>query len=223
VGRYGDEVLAVPLADASSLDRVDRSVRCQPDAPGDPREALLAFERWPTWMRANGTWTTPWTDYCSTADRARRGSSGRTTGKVWPRFWSTCSPPTRTKPTRTRELRFDIGLLADRLVGILDWLRERPETVALPIGLFGASTGAAAARKSAVGAVVSRGGRPDLADTVAAERAELNRRSDRHRRRRPAPQVTDRTAPPSAWQRGASDQPVLRSRVRHGMVQVCQP
>jgi hypothetical protein len=63
----------------------------------------------------------------------------------------------------------------------------------------------------------------DLADTVAAERAELNRRSDRHRRRRLAPQVTDRIAPPSPWQRGASDQSVLRSRVRDGVVQVCQP
>jgi erythromycin esterase len=39
--------------DWPDCDRVDRSVRCQPDAPGDPREALLAFERWPTWMWAN--------------------------------------------------------------------------------------------------------------------------------------------------------------------------
>jgi putative phosphoribosyl transferase len=70
---------------------------------------------------------------------------------------------------RTREHRFDIGLLADRLAGIIDWLRGRSETAALPIGLFGASTGAAAAlvaaaaRPDAVRAVVSRGGRPDLA------------------------------------------------------------
>jgi dienelactone hydrolase len=78
---------------------------------------------------------------------------------------------------RTRELRFDIGLLADRLVGIIDWLREQPETAALPIGLFGASTGAAAAlvaaaaRPDAVRAVVSRGGRPDLAGPALAEMA----------------------------------------------------
>lgn len=70
---------------------------------------------------------------------------------------------------RTRELRFDIGLLGRRLVGATDWLTERNETAGLPIGTFGASTGAAAAlvaaaeRPEVVGAVVSRGGRPDLA------------------------------------------------------------
>lgn len=70
---------------------------------------------------------------------------------------------------RTGTLRFDIGLLADRLVGIADWLRGEPETAVLPLGLFGASTGAAAAlvaaasRPHEVAAVVSRGGRPDLA------------------------------------------------------------
>lgn len=70
---------------------------------------------------------------------------------------------------QTRHLRFDIPLLAERLVGAIDWVREQPETRDLKIGLFGASTGAAAAlvaathRPEAVGAVVSRGGRPDLA------------------------------------------------------------
>ena len=70
---------------------------------------------------------------------------------------------------RTRRLRFDIDLLADRLVAVMDWLRERPDTATLAIGYFGASTGAGAAlvaaarRPHAVGAVVSRGGRPDLA------------------------------------------------------------
>jgi putative phosphoribosyl transferase len=70
---------------------------------------------------------------------------------------------------RTRHLRFDIGLLADRLLGGIDWLGRQPETHALPVGLFGASTGggaalvAAATRPEAVEAVVSRGGRPDLA------------------------------------------------------------
>ncbi|GGQ73090.1 dienelactone hydrolase family protein [Couchioplanes azureus] len=69
----------------------------------------------------------------------------------------------------TADLRFDVGLLADRLVGIIDWLREQPATAGLPVGLFGASTGAAAAlvaaaaRPGPVQAVVSRGGRPDLA------------------------------------------------------------
>lgn len=70
---------------------------------------------------------------------------------------------------RTAHLRFDIGLLADRLVAVTDWLSERPETGRLRLGLFGASTGAAAAliaaaqRPDAIAAVVSRGGRPDLA------------------------------------------------------------
>lgn len=70
---------------------------------------------------------------------------------------------------RTGELRFDIGLLATRLVGMIDTLGRRWDTEKLPVGLFGASTGAAAAliaaaqRPTAVHAVVSRGGRPDLA------------------------------------------------------------
>ncbi|MFI2709209.1 dienelactone hydrolase family protein [Micromonospora sp. NPDC018662] len=68
----------------------------------------------------------------------------------------------------TAELRFDIGMLAERLAGIVDWMGADPELGRLPIGLFGASTGAAAAlvaaaaRPDRVGAVVSRGGRPDL-------------------------------------------------------------
>lgn len=76
-------------------------------------------------------------------------------------------------------LRFDIGLLASRLETATDWVRSNPSTTKLPIGYFGASTGAAAALVAAaaewrgkVGAVVSRGGRPDLAhDALAAVRA----------------------------------------------------
>jgi putative phosphoribosyl transferase len=70
---------------------------------------------------------------------------------------------------RTAQLDFDIGLLADRLVGATDWLLQHPDTRHLQIGYFGPSTGAAAAlvsaveRPHAVGAIVSRGGRPDLA------------------------------------------------------------
>lgn len=69
----------------------------------------------------------------------------------------------------TAQLRFDIDLLADRLAGATDWLIEQPESRDLWIGYFGASTGAAAAlvaaalRPQSIGAVVSRGGRPDLA------------------------------------------------------------
>ena len=70
---------------------------------------------------------------------------------------------------RSAEFRFDLDLLAARLVAIIDWARGRADTAHLPIGLFGASTGggaalmAAAARPHEVAAVVSRGGRPDLA------------------------------------------------------------
>ena len=70
---------------------------------------------------------------------------------------------------QTAHLRFNIGLLAERLAGATDWLLQYPPTAGLSIGYFGASTGAAAAlvaapeRANAVGAVVSRGGRPDLA------------------------------------------------------------
>jgi len=69
----------------------------------------------------------------------------------------------------TRHLRFDISLLADRLAGITDWMQENPAVRDLDLGYFGASTGAAAAliaaatRINIVRAVVSRGGRPDLA------------------------------------------------------------
>jgi dienelactone hydrolase len=69
----------------------------------------------------------------------------------------------------TAELRFDIGLLATRLAALSDWLTANERTAGLPLGLFGASTGAAAAlvaaaaRPTAVRTVVSRGGRPDLA------------------------------------------------------------
>jgi putative phosphoribosyl transferase len=70
---------------------------------------------------------------------------------------------------------FDIDLLAERLVQTIDWARTEPRLAALPMGLFGASTGAAAALKAAalrpdvVAAVVSRGGRPDLAGEALAE------------------------------------------------------
>lgn len=73
---------------------------------------------------------------------------------------------------RTAHLRFDIGMLAKRLVGATDWLRQNPDTRSLRVGCFGASTGggaalvAAAERPEAVAAVVSRGGRPDLAGSA---------------------------------------------------------
>lgn len=73
------------------------------------------------------------------------------------------------RDARTDELRFDIPLLARRLAAVSGWLRRRPEAAGLPLAYFGASTGAAAALVAAaacpefVYAVVSRGGRPDLA------------------------------------------------------------
>jgi putative phosphoribosyl transferase len=71
---------------------------------------------------------------------------------------------------RTAEHRFDIPLLGTRVVGAVDWVQARPDLRALPLALFGASTGSAAAliaaaeRPERIRAVVSRGGRPDLAE-----------------------------------------------------------
>jgi putative phosphoribosyl transferase len=70
----------------------------------------------------------------------------------------------------TGHLRFNIGFLAERLLAATDWLLQQPKTRSLPLGYFGASTGAAAALQAAVQrpefvkAIVSRGGRPDLAE-----------------------------------------------------------
>jgi putative phosphoribosyl transferase len=75
---------------------------------------------------------------------------------------------------QTAQLRFDIPLLARRLVTITEWIARHPEVPGLPIGHFGASTGAGAALLAAaeipglVRAIVSRGGRPDLAGAALA-------------------------------------------------------
>lgn len=77
--------------------------------------------------------------------------------------------PEQYLDNQTRELRFNIALLSNRLVKVIDWMGRDAELQPLPIGLFGASTGAAAAlmaaaeRADVVHAVVSRGGRTDLA------------------------------------------------------------
>jgi pimeloyl-ACP methyl ester carboxylesterase len=79
------------------------------------------------------------------------------------------TPAEEQTDARTGHLRFDIDRLARRVTFLTDWLANRQPTAGLPIGLFGASTGAAAALMAAAGrprevaAVVSRGGRPDLA------------------------------------------------------------
>lgn len=79
------------------------------------------------------------------------------------------TPSEEAIDVQTAHLRFDIELLATRLVAATDWLRNNADTRSLPVGYFGASTGggaalvAAAQRPNDVAAVVSRGGRPDLA------------------------------------------------------------
>jgi putative phosphoribosyl transferase len=84
---------------------------------------------------------------------------------------------------QTRHLRFNIGLLAQRLVGATDWLTTKEEqknlqTIDLKVGYFGASTGAAAAlvaaaeRPNIINAVVSRGGRPGLAGIDTLQKAQ---------------------------------------------------
>jgi dienelactone hydrolase len=75
----------------------------------------------------------------------------------------------------TGEYRFHIPFLSNRLIEVTDWIINNPKTINLPIGYFGASTGAAAALVAAahypslVKAIVSRGGRPDLADSSLKE------------------------------------------------------
>lgn len=88
------------------------------------------------------------------------------------------TPDEEAVDEHTRALRFDIGMLAERLVAVTDWLSAQAPIESLPIGYFGASTGAGAAlvaaarRPQAIRAVVSRGGRPDLAgDSLTEVRA----------------------------------------------------
>lgn len=85
------------------------------------------------------------------------------------------TPEEETVDDRTAHLRFDIRMLADRVADAAAWLTTQRETRGMPIGYFGASTGAAAALVAAaefqdpVGAVVSRGGRPDLAGPLLGQ------------------------------------------------------
>jgi dienelactone hydrolase len=82
------------------------------------------------------------------------------------------TPEEEVVDRQTRQYRFDIALLTERLMGVTDWLRQEPATARLNIGYFGASTGsaatllAAAAYPDLIQAIVSRGGRPDLAGTA---------------------------------------------------------
>jgi putative phosphoribosyl transferase len=86
------------------------------------------------------------------------------------------SPAEEAIDAQSAALRFDIGLLARRLLAATDWVRRDAQSRALRVGYFGASTGAAAAlvaaanRPEGIGAIVSRGGRPDLAGGAALAR-----------------------------------------------------
>ena len=80
------------------------------------------------------------------------------------------TPEEEAEDEQTTEHRFNIPLLGRRVVGAVEWTQERSDLRRLPVAVFGASTGAAAAliaaaaRPAIVGAVISRGGRPDLAE-----------------------------------------------------------
>ena len=82
------------------------------------------------------------------------------------------TPEEKEIDRRTRRIRFDIDRLGERVVGTTEWLLEQPETEGLTIGIFGSSTGAAGAliaaaeKPDAVEAVVSRGGRVDMAESI---------------------------------------------------------
>ena len=94
---------------------------------------------------------------------------------------------------------FDIDLLAERLVAATRWAQHEPSLAELPVGYFGASTGAGAALWAAaelgeeIGAVVSRGGRPDLAAARLPERARAGA-ADRRRARRDRARAQPRSA-----------------------------
>lgn len=84
-------------------------------------------------------------------------------------FFDLLTPGEARVDSASAQLRFDIPFLASRVGAAVDWMVRQPEARDLPLGLFGASTGAAAAlvaaaiRPSRISAIVSRGGRPDLA------------------------------------------------------------
>ncbi|MDC0663767.1 dienelactone hydrolase family protein [Marinobacter sp. SS21] len=85
------------------------------------------------------------------------------------------TPEEEVRDQRSGALRFDIELLSKRMVATVDWVRQQPDLHGLLLGLFGASTGAAAALNTAaarpelIRSVVSRGGRPDLAQSALAQ------------------------------------------------------
>ena len=103
------------------------------------------------------------------SERNQRIAAKLQAGGVATLLFDLLTPQEEAMDAETAQLRFDISLLAERLVSVTDWARAQAATSMLRIGYFGASTGtaaalvAAAARPDAVHAVVSRGGRADLA------------------------------------------------------------
>jgi putative phosphoribosyl transferase len=109
------------------------------------------------------------------SSRNQRVAATLRDGKMATLLIDLLTPEEEQLDLRTRELRFDIELLAGRVATAVDWVRRDERTRQLPVGLFGASTGAAAAllaaarRPETVAAIVSRGGRPDLAGEALAQ------------------------------------------------------
>ena len=152
-----------PFAAESYLVRVDvgvASLEGQLIMPGEPRGIVLF---------AHGSGSSRHSPRNKLVAQALRRDVGVGTLLI-----DLLSPAEDAVDARTAKLRFDIDLLATRVIGIGDWLGRGTRTAGLPIGLFGASTGAAAAliastRMAGVAAIVSRGGRPDLVtDAVLA-------------------------------------------------------
>jgi putative phosphoribosyl transferase len=103
------------------------------------------------------------------SSRNRSVASALETGRFATLLLDLLTPEEEAIDERTRHYRFDIERLGHRVVGACDWAQSRHDTSDLPLALFGASTGAAAAliaaaaRPELTRAVISRGGRPDLA------------------------------------------------------------
>lgn len=105
--------------------------------------------------------------------RNRAVASELNTGGLGTLLLDLLTPAEDAIDSENAELRFDIPLLTGRVLAAVEWVARQPETARLPIGVFGASTGGAAALAAAaesprVAAVVLRGGRPDLAGAALA-------------------------------------------------------
>lgn len=101
--------------------------------------------------------------------RNQHVAAGLQSGKLATLLFDLLTPAEEEIDLQTSELRFNIRFLAQRVMQVMRWINEQPELARLSTGLFGASTGAAAALVAAadqpdsINAIVSRGGRPDLA------------------------------------------------------------